>query len=83
MVISIKIFHFLLQFQYNHNNINVTRDRVEDDIIAWTWREFLENTDDPNILLRWPMCKVQLNSIWTRTAYPEGKNVLQNKVTHL
>ena len=31
--------------------------RSEDDIIAWTWKHFLENTDQPEWLLRMPMTK--------------------------
>ena len=49
-----------VRLQYNHGPTEVYRERKEDDLIAWTWREFLENPDDPNILLRWPMCKVRL-----------------------
>lgn len=32
--------------------------RVEDGIIAWTWKEFLANGSNPEILLRLPMTKV-------------------------
>jgi len=33
--------------------------RKEDDIIAWTWKMFVEgNGTDPEILLRMPMTKV-------------------------
>lgn len=31
--------------------------RSEDDIIAWTWKHFLENPDQPEWLLRMPMTK--------------------------
>jgi PhoPQ-activated pathogenicity-related protein len=33
------------------------KSRTEDAIIAWTWKEFLENTNDPYILARLPMTK--------------------------
>jgi hypothetical protein len=38
--------------------------RIEDDIIAWLWKEFIEiNVSDPYILLRLPMTKVrQMNN---------------------
>ena len=32
--------------------------RSEDAIIAWTWKKFIQNTSDPEILLRMPMTKV-------------------------
>ena len=37
--------------------------RSEDGLIAWTWREFMEmdeEEEDPDILARFPMCKVSL-----------------------
>ena len=33
------------------------KGRTEDDIIAWTWKHFLENPDEPDWLLRMPMTK--------------------------
>ena len=36
-------------------------ERTEDGLIAWTWRTFMEQDpaeQDPEILLRFPMCKV-------------------------
>ncbi|XP_048760078.1 autocrine proliferation repressor protein A-like isoform X1 [Ostrea edulis] len=33
------------------------RRRTEDATIAWTWKKFIENTSDPEILLRLPMTK--------------------------
>ena len=33
------------------------KGRQEDDIIAWTWKHFLHNTDEPDWLLRMPMTK--------------------------
>ena len=36
------------------------QSRSEDAIIAWTWKEFLENTNDPDILLRLPMTKASV-----------------------
>uniref|UniRef100_A0A2C9LAQ3 NIDO domain-containing protein n=1 Tax=Biomphalaria glabrata TaxID=6526 RepID=A0A2C9LAQ3_BIOGL len=37
-----------------------SKSRVEDAIIAWTWRKFLDNGTNPEILLRLPMTKVNL-----------------------
>ena len=54
---SINITSVNTLIQYNHGPTEIYRYRKEDDLIAWTWREFLERPDDPNILLRWPMCK--------------------------
>lgn len=34
--------------------------RYEDAVIAWTWKEFIENTSDPYILLRMPMTKASV-----------------------
>jgi len=36
------------------------RTRREDDLIAWTWRRFLDDPSDPEILLQLPMTKVIL-----------------------
>ncbi len=35
------------------------RSRSEDGLIAWTWKAFIENPDNPYILLRMPMTKVR------------------------
>ena len=34
------------------------KSRREDAAIAWTWKTFIENTSDPEILHRLPMTKV-------------------------
>ena len=34
------------------------RSRIEDPIIAWTWKTFIENPNNPYVLLRMPMTKV-------------------------
>lgn len=39
--------------------------RTEDQIIAWTWKEFLENPKDPKILLRMPMTKAAVRAMDT------------------
>ena len=39
--------------------------RGEDAIIAWTWKEFMENNDDPYILLRMPMTKAAVRAMVT------------------
>jgi len=43
------------------------RLRDEDDLIAWTWRRFLDDPSDPDILIRLPMVKVgEWPSVCTR-----------------
>lgn len=39
--------------------------REEDEAIAWTWKEFLEDTSDPYILLRMPMTKAVVRAMDT------------------
>jgi len=39
--------------------------RVEDDIIAYTWAHFLNNTNEPNWLLRLPMTKAAVKAMDT------------------
>ena len=34
------------------------KSRGEDSIIAWTWKAFVDDPSDPEILLRMPMTKV-------------------------
>jgi hypothetical protein len=42
----------------------LNKSRVEDQLIAWTWKEFIDtNGADPRILLRFPMTKVDINKI--------------------
>jgi hypothetical protein len=34
-------------------------DRVEDEILSWTWKKYLDmNGSDPNVLVQLPMTKV-------------------------
>ena len=35
------------------------KSRGEDSIIAWTWKAFVDDPSDPEILLRLPMTKVR------------------------
>ena len=43
------------------------RVRTEDDVIAYTWAHYLNQTDDPprdyDVLLYMPMVKVSLNTL--------------------
>ncbi|CAF1456316.1 unnamed protein product [Rotaria sordida] len=39
------------------------RSRSEDGLIAWTWKAFMENPDNPNILLRMPMTKASVRAM--------------------
>ncbi|KAH9499585.1 hypothetical protein Btru_074202 [Bulinus truncatus] len=41
------------------------KSRVEDAIIAWTWRKFLDNGTNPEILLRLPMTKAVVRGMDT------------------
>jgi PhoPQ-activated pathogenicity-related protein len=42
----------------------LNNSRVEDQLIAWTWKEFIDtNGTDPRILLRFPMTKVEISKI--------------------
>jgi len=42
----------------------LNKSRMEDQLIAWTWKEFIDtNGADPRILLRFPMTKVDINKI--------------------
>lgn len=36
------------------------KPRTEEALVAWTWKEFLDNTSDPNILIRLPMTKASV-----------------------
>uniref|UniRef100_A0A2C9K2U5 Uncharacterized protein n=1 Tax=Biomphalaria glabrata TaxID=6526 RepID=A0A2C9K2U5_BIOGL len=44
-------------------------NRTEDNVIAWTWREFLLNGSNPEILLRLPMTKAVVRGFDTVSAY--------------
>ena len=46
--------NFDFSFQADPSN----RSRSEDALIAWTWKVFIENPTNPEILLRMPMTKV-------------------------
>jgi PhoPQ-activated pathogenicity-related protein len=43
--------------------------RYEDAIIAWTWKTFIENPDDPSILLRLPMTKAAVKAMDTAVEF--------------
>lgn len=43
--------------------------RGEDSIIAWTWKAFILNTSDPEILLRMPMTKAVVRAMDTITDF--------------
>jgi len=47
--------------------------RSEDSLIAKTWRLFIENTDDPEILLRMPMTKAVIRTMDTVNAVAKEK----------
>ncbi|XP_059147483.1 autocrine proliferation repressor protein A-like [Physella acuta] len=43
--------------------------RYEDAIIAWTWRQFLDNGSNPEILLRLPMTKAVVRGMDTLSSF--------------
>ena len=49
------------------------KERSEDAIIAWTWKEFMENTSDPYILLRMPMTKAAVGAMNAITDFANKK----------
>ncbi|XP_025076722.1 autocrine proliferation repressor protein A-like [Pomacea canaliculata] len=54
------------------------KQRNEDAVIAWTWKTFIENASDPEILLRMPMTKAVVRAMDTVTDVVNilaGKNV--------
>ena len=51
--------------------------REEDDIIAWTWRHFVDHPDEPDWLLRLPMTKaVRLAFDAVNTVFQGQKNTM-------
>lgn len=56
------LFHLIFSefFLFYKKTDPTQKSRSEDEIIAWTWRTFIEsNGSDPYILLRMPMTKVR------------------------
>ncbi|XP_061192028.1 autocrine proliferation repressor protein A-like [Saccostrea echinata] len=47
--------------------------RKEDAVIAWTWKKFIENTSDPEILLRMPMTKAAVRAMDTIQNFVKAK----------
>ncbi|XP_059147518.1 autocrine proliferation repressor protein A-like [Physella acuta] len=47
-------------------------DRYEDSIIAWTWRTFLENGSNPEIILRLPMTKAVVRGMDTVSTFAKS-----------
>jgi PhoPQ-activated pathogenicity-related protein len=43
--------------------------RYEDAVIAWTWKTFIENPNDPTILLRLPMTKAVVKAMDTAVEF--------------
>jgi PhoPQ-activated pathogenicity-related protein len=49
---------FLYRFFFKSDETG--RNRTEDEIIAWTWKKYLDmNGSDPTVLLQLPMTKVR------------------------
>ncbi len=53
-------FQSIVMIYYQADPTN--RSRGEDAAIAWTWKTFIENPDNPYVLLRMPMTKVENNT---------------------
>ncbi|KAK2176324.1 hypothetical protein NP493_670g01041 [Ridgeia piscesae] len=51
------------------------KSRSEDSLIAYTWRRFIEDTSDPEILLRMPMTKAGVRAMDTMTDFCKQKDV--------
>ncbi|KAK7112150.1 autocrine proliferation repressor protein A-like [Littorina saxatilis] len=49
------------------------QSRHEDAVIAWTWKTFIENSSDPEILLRMPMTKAVVRAMDTITDFVQKK----------
>ncbi|CAG5131365.1 unnamed protein product [Candidula unifasciata] len=47
-------------------------NRSEDAILAWTWKKFLENSSDPEIILLLPMTKAVVRGMDAVTSYIKG-----------
>jgi PhoPQ-activated pathogenicity-related protein len=56
--------------------------RYEDAVIAWTWKTFVENPDDPSILLRLPMTKAVVKAMDTAVDFA-AKTKIANIQTFL
>ena len=48
--------------------------RYEDAVIAWTWKTFIENPEDPTILLRLPMTKAAVKAMDTAVDFAAKNN---------
>ncbi|CAF1105282.1 unnamed protein product [Brachionus calyciflorus] len=48
--------------------------RTEDAVIAWTWKTFIDNPDDPSILLRLPMTKAAVKAMDAVTEFTRSQN---------
>jgi len=55
------------------------KKRSEDAIIAWTWKAFMENTSDTNILLRFPMTKAAVKAMDSITDFTKNKGLADIK----
>ena len=53
--------------------------RTEDAVIAWTWKTFIENPDDPSILLRLPMTKAVVKAMDAITEFTNKKSKVEIK----
>ncbi|CAF3243804.1 unnamed protein product [Rotaria sp. Silwood2] len=53
------------------------KSRREDDLIAWTWKKFLEtNGSDPTVLLRFPMTKAVVRAMDTVQQFIQQQNLV-------
>ena len=50
------------------------KQRYEDAVIAWTWKTFVENPEDPTILLRLPMTKAAVKAMDTAVDFAAKNN---------
>lgn len=55
------------------------KNRYEDAVIAWTWKTFIENPNDANILLRLPMTKASVRAMDAIADFAKKKGVADIK----
>lgn len=56
-----------------HEEKPVPQRRTEDEIIAWTWKHYIEDQSDPEWIVRLPMTKAAVRGMDTVAAYAKAK----------
>ncbi|CAF3157523.1 unnamed protein product, partial [Rotaria sp. Silwood2] len=72
-----KTAFLLIAHGENTNPDPLKKSRREDDLIAWTWKKFLEtNGSDPTVLLRFPMTKAVVRAMDTVQQFIQQQNLV-------